>query len=211
MTVQHKNTKSVQIPPRTETGLIAKSKNAVDRSTRSVTACFQLSLLMHKRVELSICRFNFRPSDTAKFKQPIQQLPKEVESGIIVTPNDTFRTETAYSTPHWRTRSNCRKDGTHEIFEEATTVLTKFFAEEATVDLLKRCKKTGPLQEMLLSDCPEARMIREHVRLPLLDHGQITTELHLLQQTIHKSGKFTECQISVVSAPRVQFREIVCN
>ena len=108
-------------------------------------------------------------------------------------------------------RSNCRKDGAHKIFEEATTVLTEFFAEEATVDLLKRYEKTSPLQEMNLSDCPKARMIREHVRLPFLDHGQFTTPLQLLQQAIHKPREFTECQIPIVSAPRVQFGEIVCN
>ena len=88
---------------------------------------------------------------------------------------------------------------------------TEFFAKEATVDLLKRCEKTGPFQEMLLSDCPKSRMIREHIHLPLLDHGQITTPLHLLQQAIHKPREFTECQIAIVSAPRVQFGEIVCN
>ena len=181
MTLQHNNTNFVRIPPRTETGLIAKGKNAVDRSTRSITACFQLSLLTHKRVEFSLCRFDFRPSDPAKFKQPIQQLPKKVESGIIVAPNDNLRTETAYSLPDWRTRSNCREDGAHKILEEATTVSTKFFAEEAAVDLLKRCEKTRPLLEMLFSNCPKARMIRKHECHPLLDHGQITTQLHLLQ------------------------------
>ena len=95
MTLQHNNTNFVQILPRTETGLIAKSKNAVDRSTRSITACFHLSLLTHKRVEFSLCRFDFRPSDPAKFKQTIQQLPKEMESRVIVTSNDNLRTETA--------------------------------------------------------------------------------------------------------------------
>ena len=95
MTLLHNNTNFVQIPSRTETGLIAKGKNAVDRSTRSITACFHLSLLTHKRVEISLCRFNFRPSDPAKFKQPVQQLPKEKESRVIVAFNDNLRTETA--------------------------------------------------------------------------------------------------------------------
>ena len=93
MTLQHINTNFVQIPPRTETGLIAKGKSAVDRSTRSITACFHLSLLTHKRVEFSLCRFDFRPFDPANFKQPIQ-LPKEMESRVIVASNDNLRTET---------------------------------------------------------------------------------------------------------------------
>ena len=211
MTLQHNKTNFVQIPPRTETGLIAKGKNAVDRSTRSITACFHLSLLTHKRVKFSLCRFDVRPSDPTKFKQPNRQLPKKMESRVIVAANDNLRTDTAQSLPDCRTRSNCREDGAHKILEEATTVSTKFFAEEAAVDLLKRCEKTGSLQEKLFRNCPKARMIRKHVCLPLLDHGQITTQLHLLQKTIHKSGKFTECQIPVVSPPRVQFGEIVCN
>ena len=128
MTLQHNNTNFAQIPPRTETGLIAKGKNAADRSTRSFTACFHLSLLTHKRVEFSLCRFNFRPSDPATFKQPIQLLPKEIESRVIVASNDHLRRETAWSLPDWRTRSNCREDGAHKILEEATTVSTKFFA-----------------------------------------------------------------------------------
>ena len=181
MTLQHNDTNFVQIPPRRQTGLIAKGKNAVDRSTRSVTACFHLSLLSHKRVEFSLCRFEFRRSDPTKFKQPIQQLPKKLEGRVIFASNDNLRTETASSLPDWRTPSNCREDGAHKILEEATTACTKFFAEEAAVDLPKRCEKTAPLQKMLFSNCPKARMIRQHVCLPLLDHGQITTQLHLLQ------------------------------
>ena len=90
MTLQHNNTNFVQSPPRTETDLIEKGKNAVGRCTRSITACFHLSLLTHKRVEFSLCRFDFRPSDPAKFKQPIQQLPKEMESRVIVASNDNL-------------------------------------------------------------------------------------------------------------------------
>ena len=186
MTLLHNKTNFAQIPPRTETGLIAKGKNAVGRSTRSLTARFHPSLLTHKRVDINVCRFDFRPSDPAKFKQPIQQLPKEMESRVIVASNDNLRTEAAETLPDCRTRSNCREDGTHKILEEATPVSTKFFVKEAAVDLLKICEKTGPLQEMLLSNCPKARMIRKHVGLPLPDHGQITNQLHLLQQTIHK-------------------------
>ena len=200
-----------KIPPRTQTRLIAEGKHDADRHTRSIAACLHLSLLAYKRVELSLCSFDFRPPNPAKVKQPIQQLPKEVESRIVVTFNDNLRTQTAESLPNWRTSGNCREVGAYEILEKATAVSTEFFAEEATVYLLKRCKKTGPLQEMLLWDCHKTRMIREHERLPILYHGQITTLLHLLQQTIHKSRELTECQIPIVSTPRVQFGENVCN
>ena len=196
---------------RRETRLIAEGKHAADRHTRSIAACLHLSLLAYNRVEISLCSFDLRPPNPVKLKQPIQQLPKEVESRIVVTSNDNLRTETAESLPNWRTRGNCREDGAYEIMEEATAVSTEFFAKEATVYLLKRCKKTGPLQEMLLWDCPKVRMIGEHVRLPFLYHGQITTPLHFLQQIIHKSREFTECQIPIVSTPRVQLGEIVCN
>ena len=175
MILQHNNTNFVQIPPRTETGLIAKGKIAVDRSTRSITACFHLSLRTHKRVEISRCRFKFRPSDPAKIKQPIQQLPKEMESRVIVASNDNLRQKQLSPCPI--IPCNCRHDGSHKILQEATTV----FAEEAAVDLLKRCEKTGPLQEMLFSNCPKARMISKHVCLRLFDHRQINTQLHLLQ------------------------------
>ena len=139
MTLQHNNTNSVRIPPRTETGPIAKGKNAVHRSTRSITACFHLSLLTHKRMEFSLYRIDFRPSDPAKFTQPIQQLPKDIESRVIVASDDNLRTETALSLPDWRTHSNCREDGAHKLLKEATTVSTKFFAKEAAVYFLKRC------------------------------------------------------------------------
>ena len=211
MIEKHNNTNFVQISPSTETRLIAEGKHAADRHTRSIATCLHLSLLAYKRVELSLCSFNLRLLNPAKLKQPIQQLPKEVESRIVVTSNDNLRTETAESLPNWRTRGNCREDGAYEILDEATAVSTELFAEEATVYLLKRCKKTGPLQEVLLWDCPKARMIREHVRLPFLYNGQITTPLHLLQQTIHKSRELTECQIPIVSTPRVQFGEFVCK
>ena len=177
MIEKHKITNFVQIPPRMETRLIAEGKHAADRHTRSIAACLHLSLLAYKKVHL--CSFSFRPPNPTKLKQPIQQLPKEVESRKVVTSNDNLRTETAQSLPNWRTRGNCREDGAYEIPEEATAVSTKFFAEETTAYFLKRCKKTGPLQEMLLWDCPKARMIREHVRLSFLYHGQITTPLHL--------------------------------
>ena len=93
----------------------------------------------------------------------------------------TISGKNAASLPNWRTRGNCREDGGHEILEEATTIFTEFFSEEAAVYILKRWKKTGPFQEMLLCDRPKARMIQEHVRLPILYHGQIVTPLHFLQ------------------------------
>ena len=94
-TLKHNNTNFVQIPPRTETRLITEGKHAADRHTRSDAACFHLSLLVDERKELSPCRFCFGPLNLAKFKQSIQQLPKNVESRIFVTSNDDFRTETA--------------------------------------------------------------------------------------------------------------------
>ena len=127
----------MQIPPRTETGLIAEGKHAVDRSTRPAAACFHLSLLMHKRVEFGLCRLDLWSSDPTKFKQPIQQLPKEMESGIVVATNHNLRAKTTEPLANWRTRSNCREDGAHEILKETTTVPTELFAEEAAVDFLK--------------------------------------------------------------------------
>ena len=91
MIEKHNNTNVVQIPPRTETRLITEGKPAADGHTRSIAACFHLSPLAHKRVELSLCRFDFRPPNPAKLKQPIQQLPKDVESRIIVTFSDNLR------------------------------------------------------------------------------------------------------------------------
>ena len=72
----HHNANFVQIPPRTETRLVTESKDAADWHTGSIATCFQLSLLTDERVELSLCRFDFRPPNPAKFKQPIQKLPK---------------------------------------------------------------------------------------------------------------------------------------
>ena len=134
-----------------------------------------------------------------------------MESGIVVALNHNLRAETTESLADWRTRSNCRENGAHQILKETTAVPTELFAVEAAVDLLKRCEKTGPLQKMFLSNCPKARMIWKHVCFPLLDHGQITTQLHLLQEKIHKAREFTECQVAIVSPPRVQFGEVMCN
>ena len=169
----------MQIPPRTETRLVTECKHAADWHTRSIAACFHLSLLADERVEFSFCRFNFGPRNPAKFKQPIQQLPKEVESRIIVSSNDDLRTETTESVPNWRTCGNCREDGAHEILKEATKVSTEFFSEEATV-FFHGAIADGSFRKMLLCDCPKTRMIREHVRLPLLYHGQIATSLQFL-------------------------------
>ena len=136
-TLEHKNTNFTQILPRTETGLIAEGKHAVDWGTRSMTATFHLSLLTHKRVEFGFCGFDFRSPHPAKFKQPIQQLPKEMERGTVVAPNHSLRAETAEFLADWRTRSNCREDGAHEILKETTTVPMELFPEEAALDLFK--------------------------------------------------------------------------
>ena len=52
---------------------------------------------------------------------------------------------------------------------------------------------------MLLFDGSKARTIREQVRLPLLNDGQIATLFHLLQQTIHKTGELAKCQIAIIN------------
>ena len=132
-------------------------------------------------------------------------------NGIDVDPNHNLRAETAESLADWRTRSKCREDDSHQILKETTAVPTELFAEEAAVDLLKRCEMTGLLRKLFLSNCPKARMIWKHVCLPLLDHGQITTQLHVLQETTHKAREFTEGQVAIVSPPRVQFGEVMCN
>ena len=92
----------MQIPLRKETRLVTECKDAADWHTRSIAACFHLSLLADERVEFSLCRFNFGPFSPGNFKQPIQQLPKEVESRIIVTSKNGLRTKTAQSLPNWR-------------------------------------------------------------------------------------------------------------
>ena len=201
----------MQIPPRTKTGLIAESKHAVDRGTRSVTAHLHPSLLTHKRVEFSLRGFDLRSPHPAKFKQPIQQLPKEMKGRIIVAPNHNFRAKAAKPLTNLRPRSNFRQNGAYQILKETTAVPTELFAEEAAVDFLKRREKAGPLQKVFFTDCPKTRMIWKHVCLPLLNDGKITAQLHLLQKAIHKSGEFTECQVAVISPSRVQFGEVVCN
>ena len=133
--LKHHSTNFVQIPLRTETRLVAESKDAVDWHTRSIAACSHLSLPADERVEMSLSRFNFGPPNPAKFKQPIQQLAKEVENRTIVTSNYDLRAETAQSLPNWRMRGNCREDGAHEILKETTTIskkiFTKFFAKKS--------------------------------------------------------------------------------
>ena len=114
------------------------------------------------------------------FKQPIQQLPKEMESGIVVAPNHNFRAEATKPLANLRPRSNCRQDGAYQILQKTTAVPTELLAEETAVNFLKGREKTGPLQEVFFTDCPETRIIWKHVCLPLLDHGQITTQLHFL-------------------------------
>ena len=163
------STNLMQIPPRTKTGLIAEGKHAVDWSTGSVAARLHLSLLTHKRVEFGLRRFHLRSPHPTKFKQPIQQLPKEMESGIIVAPNHNFRAKTTKPLANLRPRSNCRKDGAHQILRKTTAVPTELFAEEAALNLLKGREKTGPLQELFSADCPKTRMIWKHLCLPLLN------------------------------------------
>ena len=135
--LKHHKTSFVKCPPKTESRLVTECNDAADWHMRSIAACFHLPLLADKRMKFSFCRFNFGPTNPAKFKQPIQQLPKEVEGRMIVTSNDDLRTKTAQSSPNRRTRGNCREDGSLEILKEATTVFTEFFSEEATVYFFK--------------------------------------------------------------------------
>ena len=121
------------IPPRTEARLVAHREDAFNWHTIPIATWFHLSLLADERVVFSLCRFNFWLSNSAKFKQPIQRLPDEVESWIVVTCNNTFRTKTAQSLLNWRTRGNFREDDAHEILKEATTVFAELFSEEAFV------------------------------------------------------------------------------
>ena len=207
----HKNTNLTQIPPRTETGLIAEGQHAVDWTTGYVAARLHLSLLTHKRVEFGLRRFHLRSPHPAKFKQPIQQLPKEMESGIVVAPNHNFRAKTTKPLTNLRPRSNCWENGAHQILQKTTAVPTELFAEKAAINFFKGYQKTRPLQEVFFADCPKTRMIRKHVCLPLLNNGKINAQLHFLQKAIYKSGEFTECQVSVISPSRVQFGETVCN
>ena len=95
-------------------------------------------LLADEKVEFRLCRFNFGPPNPAKFKRPVQQLPKEVENRIIVISNDDLGTETAQSLPNWKTRGNCGEDGADEILKEAMTVSTEIFSEETTVYFFRR-------------------------------------------------------------------------
>ena len=138
------STKLMQIPPRTKTGLTAEGKQAVDWSTGSVAARLHLSLLTRKRVDFGLRRFHLRSPHPVKFKQPIQQLPKEMESGKVVAPNHNFRAKTTEPLANLRPRSNCRKNGVHQILKKTTAVPTELFAEEAAVNLLKGRENTGP-------------------------------------------------------------------
>ena len=67
-----------------------------------------------------------------------------MESGIVVAPNHNLRAETAESLADWRTRSNCRKDGAHQILKETTAVPTELFAEKAAFDLQEMPEDGSP-------------------------------------------------------------------
>ena len=120
-----------------------------------------------------------------------------MESGIVVAPNHILRAETTEPLANWRTCSNCREDGAHQILKETTAVPAELFAEEAAVNLLKGRQKTGPLQEVFFADCPETRMIWKHVCLPLRKYS---ASLSVRDNTQN-----------VISPSRVQFGEVVCN
>ena len=120
----------MQIPPRLESRLVTECKDAAGWYTRSIAACFHLSLLADKRVKFSLCSFNFGPANPAKCKQPIHQLPIEVENRIVVTLNDDLRTKAAQSLPNWRTRGNCREDGAPRSSRKRRQSLWKSFRKK---------------------------------------------------------------------------------
>ena len=125
-----------------------------------MAACFHLSLFAHKRVEVDLAGSTSdpltQPSSSSSSNNFLKRW-KAMESEIVVAPNQNLRAETVESLADWRTRSNCREDGAHQILKETTAVPTELFAEEAAVDLLKRCEKTCPLQKMFINNCPKAR------------------------------------------------------
>ena len=170
----------MQIPPRTETRLFTECKDAADWHTRFIAACFDLSLLANKRVEFSLCRFNFGSPNPAKIKQPNQQLPEEVESRIIVTSNDDLRTKTAQSLPNWRTHATVEKMVLARSSRKRRQSLWNSFRRKLLFIFSRDDSRRVPFKKMLLCDWAKAGMIREHVRLPLLYHRQIATPLHLL-------------------------------
>ena len=126
-----------------------------------------------------------------------------MEGRIVVAPNHNFRAEATEPLTHLGPRSNCWEDGAHQILKKTTAVLAELFAQKVAVYFLKGCQKARPLQEVFFTDRPKTRMIREHVCLPLVDNGQFAAHLHLLQEAIHKPGEFAECQVAVVSPPRM--------
>ena len=205
--LKHHKTTFVQIPPRTETRLVTECKDDADGHTKSIAACFHLSLLKDERVKFSLCKLYFGPPNPAKFKQPIQQLPKEVESRIIVTSNDDLRIKTAHSLPNRRTRGNCREDVAHEILMEATTVSTEFFWRKLLFIFSRDDNRWVPSKK-----CSSA------IAQSTNDSGactppisQFSTPLHFLYQTIHKSGELPEYHIAIIGTPRVQFGKTLFN
>ena len=155
MILKQHNTNFLQIPPRKETRLVAERKDAIDWRRIPIATRFHLSLFAGDRVEFSFCRFNFRPPNPAKFKQPIQQLPEEVESLIFVTSNEDLRTKTAQSLHNWRTRGSCREDGTHEILKAARTVSTDLFGTKLLFTFSREGNRRVPSKKCSIAIAPK--------------------------------------------------------
>ena len=210
MILKNHDTNFVQIPPRTKTRMVAGSKDPINWHTRSIATWFYLSLFADEGVEFSLCRFNFWPPNAAKLKQPIQQLPKQMERRIFVTSNDDLRKERAQSLSNLRTCVNSRETGAHEIFEEATAVFMELFSEETAVYLFKGRSQTGPFQEMFLWDCSKTRMIRQSTT-PTSQWRVNHYSASPFAVNNTQSGEIPECQIAIAGTPRVQVGEIEIN
>ena len=192
MISKHHNANFVKNPPRTETTLVGEGKDAVDCHTRSIATWFHLTLLTYERVEFSLCRFNFGPSNPAKFMQPIQQLPKEVESRIIVTSNDDLGKKAAQSLPNWRTRGNCREDGVTRSSGKWRQSLRNsfwrkllFFSQVTITD--RSLPRISPLQS------PQST----------IDSGACTPPTSLSRANRYSTSPFVENNTQIGRAPRM--------
>ena len=77
--------------------------------------------------------------------------------------------------------------------------------------VLSRDDNRRVFQEMLFCDRPKARMIWEHVGLPLLYHGKSLLPFTFCSNQYTNRESSSECQMAIIGTPRVRFDEIVCN
>ena len=197
------NTNFVQIPPKTETRLAAECKNAVDWHTRSITTWLHLSLLADKRVEFSLCRFNFGPNP-AKLKQPIQQLPKEVESRIIVTPMTSSRQKELRPCP------TGERAATVEILKEATTVYGIIFGGSCCLNF-QGTTTDGYLPRNALLRSPQSTKDSGSFTPPTSQWRANRYSVSLLVANKTQIGRAPKGQIAIIGTSRIHFSEIVYN